>query len=80
MNVVVVPGNDNLLVRAVGMMGCAGINDALIVPGDYDTLVFAPPIHPAGTTATVMMVVVVVVVVRRADIMNMIIYTTDVYE
>ncbi len=66
----VVPGNDNLIVRTVVMIGCAGINDTLIVPGD-DAFVFAPPTHPAATT-TVMMVVVVV---RRADIMT---YTTDV--
>ena len=76
MNVVVVPGNDNLLVRTV-VMRCAGINDTVIVSGD-DALIFAPPTHPAATATMMMMVVVMVVmVVRRADI---VICTADVYK
>ena len=70
---VLVSGNGNLLVRSVG---CAGINDTFIVPGD-DAFGSVPPIHPAATATVMMMVVVVAVGLRRADI---IICTTDVYK
>ena len=77
MNMVTVPGSDYLLAGAVVIIRCAGISNMHIVPRD-DASVFAPPIHPAATTAIMVMVMVgvVVVVVRRADIM--IICETDV--